>query len=46
MWVRVPVFSGDQRIEVDSERDGQALLTQIVTAGAAELFGTEFGAAH
>ena len=42
-----------QRIEVASERDGRALLArgllpraQVVAAGAAELFGTEFGAAH
>ncbi len=42
-----------QRIEVASEADGRALLARgletgalIVTAGAAELFGTEFGAAH
>jgi hypothetical protein len=42
-----------QRIEIASEGGGQALLSrglspgaEIVTAGAAELFGTEFGAAH
>lgn len=42
-----------QRIEVASEANGRALLArgltpgaQIVTDGAAELFGTEFGAAH
>lgn len=42
-----------QRIEVASEKDGRALLSrglqagaEIVTVGAAELFGTEFGAAH
>lgn len=42
-----------QRIEVVSESGGQALLArglepgaQVVTVGAAELFGTEFGAAH
>ncbi len=42
-----------QRIAVTSEVNGQALLSQglargaeVVTAGAAELFGTEFGAAH
>lgn len=42
-----------QRIEVASESGGRALLArglapgaQVVTAGAAELFGTEFGAAH
>lgn len=42
-----------QRIEVASERDGRALLArglapgaEVVTTGAAELFGTEFGAAH
>lgn len=42
-----------QRVEVASETDGRALLArglssgaQIVTDGAAELFGTEFGAAH
>uniref|UniRef100_UPI00345BE727 efflux RND transporter periplasmic adaptor subunit n=1 Tax=uncultured Sphingomonas sp. TaxID=158754 RepID=UPI00345BE727 len=42
-----------QRIEVASEADGRALLARgleagalVVTAGAAELFGTEFGAAH
>lgn len=42
-----------QRIEVASERDGRAMLArglrpraQVVAAGAAELFGTEFGAAH
>lgn len=42
-----------QRIEVAAERDGKALLahglrtgSSIVTVGAAELFGTEFGAAH
>ncbi|MGC4028240.1 MAG: hypothetical protein QM696_05145 [Steroidobacteraceae bacterium] len=42
-----------QRIEVAAEREGLALLerglaegVQVVTAGAAELFGTEFGAAH
>lgn len=42
-----------QRVEVAAERDGRALLSrglragaQVVTAGAAELFGTEFGAAH
>lgn len=42
-----------QRIEVASESGGRALLArgltagaQVVTDGAAELFGTEFGAAH
>jgi membrane fusion protein, multidrug efflux system len=42
-----------QRVELASERDGKALLArglkpgaEIVTTGAAELFGTEFGAAH
>lgn len=42
-----------QRIEVASEAGGKALLArglapgaQVVTDGAAELFGTEFGAAH
>ena len=42
-----------QRIEVASEGDGRALLArglapgaEVVTTGAAELFGTEFGAAH
>lgn len=42
-----------QRIEVASEGDGHALLArglapgvEVVTTGAAELFGTEFGAAH
>lgn len=42
-----------QRIEVASESGGQALLARglepgahVVTVGAAELFGTEFGAAH
>ncbi|WP_395397962.1 efflux RND transporter periplasmic adaptor subunit [Novosphingobium sp. BL-8A] len=42
-----------QRIEVASESAGQALLArgleagaEVVTVGAAELFGTEFGAAH
>ena len=42
-----------QRIEVASESDGRALLArglvsgaEVVTTGAAELFGTEFGAAH
>lgn len=42
-----------QRVEVGSEADGQALVARgltsgadIVTDGAAELFGTEFGAAH
>ncbi len=42
-----------QRIAVASESGGRALLArglapgaQVVTAGAAELFGTEFGAAH
>lgn len=42
-----------QRIEVASEKDGRALLSrglqagvEVVTVGAAELFGTEFGAAH
>lgn len=42
-----------QRIEVASERDGRAVLArglrsraQVVSAGSAELFGTEFGAAH
>lgn len=42
-----------QRVEVASERVGKALLARglasgarIVTTGAAELFGTEFGAAH
>lgn len=42
-----------QRIEVASENDGRALLARglvpgakVVTTGAAELFGTEFGAAH
>ena len=42
-----------QRVEVASENDGRALLSrgltvgaQVVTGGAAELFGTEFGAAH
>jgi hypothetical protein len=42
-----------QRVEVASEGGGRALLArglsagaQIVTDGAAELFGTEFGAAH
>ncbi len=42
-----------QRVEVASETGGRALLArglaagaQVVTDGAAELFGTEFGAAH
>lgn len=42
-----------QRVEVASESDGRALLArglvagaEVVTDGAAELFGTEFGAAH
>lgn len=42
-----------QRVEVGSEADGRAVLTrglasgaEVVTDGAAELFGTEFGAAH
>lgn len=42
-----------QRVAVASETNGQALLSRglaqgddIVTDGAAELFGTEFGAAH
>lgn len=42
-----------QRVEVASESGGRALLAHglaagadVVTAGAAELFGTEFGAAH
>lgn len=42
-----------QRVEVRSEAGGRALLSRgltpgaaIVTDGAAELFGTEFGAAH
>ncbi|MCP5145759.1 MAG: efflux RND transporter periplasmic adaptor subunit [Gammaproteobacteria bacterium] len=42
-----------QRVEVAAEREGIALLArglaagdEIVTAGAAELFGVEFGAAH
>lgn len=42
-----------QRVAVASEADGRALLAngltrgaEIVTDGAAELFGTEFGAAH
>ncbi|TCM15781.1 hypothetical protein EDF56_109111 [Novosphingobium sp. PhB165] len=42
-----------QRVEVASEAGGQALLArglesraEIVSVGAAELFGTEFGAAH
>jgi len=42
-----------QRIEVASETGGRALLArglvsgaEVVTTGAAELFGTEFGAAH
>ncbi|MEH3101653.1 efflux RND transporter periplasmic adaptor subunit [Sphingomonas adhaesiva] len=42
-----------QRVEVASESGGRALLArglsngaQVVTDGAAELFGTEFGAAH
>ncbi|MBO9725489.1 MAG: efflux RND transporter periplasmic adaptor subunit [Novosphingobium sp.] len=42
-----------QRVEVASEVNGQALLArglengaEIVSVGAAELFGTEFGAAH
>lgn len=42
-----------QRVEVASEGDGHALLArgltpgaEVVTAGTAELFGTEFGAAH
>lgn len=42
-----------QRVEVGSEGDGHAMLTrglaagaEVVTDGAAELFGTEFGAAH
>lgn len=42
-----------QRIEVASEAGGQALLSrglqpgvEVVSNGAAELFGTEFGAAH
>ncbi len=42
-----------QRVEVASEGGGRALLArgltagaQVVTNGAAELFGTEFGAAH
>ncbi|EZP70908.1 Membrane fusion protein MtrC [Novosphingobium resinovorum] len=42
-----------QRVEVASESGGQALLARglkagalVVTVGTAELFGTEFGAAH
>lgn len=42
-----------QRVAVASESEGQALLArglaqgaEVVTVGAAELFGTEFGAAH
>jgi multidrug efflux system membrane fusion protein len=42
-----------QRVEVESEAGGRALLArglssgaEIVSVGAAELFGTEFGAAH
>jgi len=42
-----------QRVEVAAERGGRALLSrglavgdEVVTVGAAELFGTEFGAAH
>lgn len=42
-----------QRVEIASENDGRALLArgltsgaEVVTTGAAELFGTEFGAAH
>jgi multidrug efflux pump subunit AcrA (membrane-fusion protein) len=42
-----------QRVEVATESDGRALLArglasgaQVVTDGATELFGTEFGAAH
>ena len=42
-----------QRIEVAASEDGRAVLsrglepgTVVVTAGAAELFGTEFGVAH
>lgn len=42
-----------QRVEVASETRGRALLSrglpagaEVVTTGAAELFGTEFGAAH
>lgn len=42
-----------QRVEVASEAGGRALLArgltpdaEVVTVGAAELFGTEFGAAH
>jgi membrane fusion protein, multidrug efflux system len=42
-----------QRVEVASEGDGKATLArglipgaEVVTDGAAELFGTEFGAAH
>lgn len=42
-----------QRVEVAAESDGRALLArglvlgaEVVTDGAAELFGTEFGAAH
>ncbi|MDV5825534.1 MULTISPECIES: efflux RND transporter periplasmic adaptor subunit [Sphingomonadales] len=42
-----------QRVEVASESGGRALLArglssgaEVVTTGAAELFGTEFGAAH
>ena len=42
-----------QRVEVASESSGQALLARglkagalVVTVGTAELFGTEFGAAH
>jgi hypothetical protein len=42
-----------QRVEIVSETGGRALLSRgltpsakIVTVGAAELFGTEFGAAH
>jgi len=55
-WVYKHVAKNDfvrQRVEVGSEADGRAVLSrglalrdEIVTHGAAELFGTEFGAAH
>lgn len=55
-WVYVrtsPTTFLRHRVAVSAEQDGQAILsrglaagTQVVTAGSAELFGTEFGAAH
>ena len=55
-WVYVrtsPTSFVRERVAVGAEQNGQAILArglepgiEVVTAGAAELFGTEFGAAH